>query len=462
MDKQTQRKIGSAEIKALADRITGVVNGPQDEGYAKEFAGFNLTITKSHSPDVVVGVKSAEDVAESVRFAKKHGLKVTIQSTGHGGYSRATSGVLICTHRMNNVTVDPDTRIATLSAGVRWKDLIPKAAEYGLAPIVGSSEDVGAIGFLLGGGIGPLVRSHGLASDYIQSFTVVTANGDIVEANATQNPELYWALRGGKGGLGVVAEIKLKLVEMKTIYGGALMFETKDIADAFKGWLKWTRDADPLVTSSVAVVNFPPFEDVPPPLRGRRLLTLRFAYPGSAEEGARLAAPLRAIAPVFMDHLGEMPASQIHNIHMDPRDPMPSWNRGCLLNTADDDVSSKILQHVGAEGTAPFAVSELRHYGSPRVAADSEAGSAASGRNANYVVNFIGVVHPGQSVESLDKAFAPIKEELQPWLSKENNINFFGIAKDADHFSSVWAPETATRLSKVRQQYDPNATFGFC
>ncbi|RYE39201.1 MAG: FAD-binding oxidoreductase, partial [Hyphomicrobiales bacterium] len=213
-------------------------------------------------------------------------------------------------------------------AGARWDAVTAAAAEHGLAPISGAAGTVGVVGYLLGGGLGPLARSHGFSSDYIESFTVVTGTGDVVIASQDHNSDLYWALRGGKGGLGIVTEVRLRLIELSTLYAGSLFFEEEHIEAALRGWIDWTATAHAQVSTSAAILSFPPLDFIPEPFRGRRLLHLRFAYPGSHEEGETLAAPLRAFAPIYMDMLGVLPVAGVASIHNDPCDPCPTWMEG--------------------------------------------------------------------------------------------------------------------------------------
>ena len=257
------------------------------------------------------------------------------------------------------MSIDPVARQATVGAGVRWGAVVSAASEHGLAPIAGSSPTVGVAGYLLGGGIGPLNRSHGLSSDYLEHVTLVTGRGEIVTANCDEQSDLFWALRGGKHGFGVVTELVVRLVELSSLYAGFLMFAEEHIETAFRAWVDWTATAEPRVTTSAAIIGFPPFEFIPEPLRGRRLLSLRFAFPGTSEEGERLAAPLRAFAPVYMDTISEMPAAEMARIHNDPVDPVPNAVGGRLLTHMDQEFASIVLREVGAGTHPPIMVAEF-------------------------------------------------------------------------------------------------------
>lgn len=446
---------GDQAIDILAARVSGSVYRPGDAGYAEEIAGFNTAIV--HSPEIVVAVRSAEDVAAAIRYAGQHGLAVTVQATGHGAYKPITSGLMISTRHLNSVVIDAENKTATIGGGTTWAPVVAAAHEHGLAPVTGSSCTVGVVGFLLGGGIGPLARSHGFGSDYLLNLKVVTGEGGIVQASREENPDLFWALRGGKKGLGIVTEVEIRLVELPSLYAGCLFFAEEHIEAALRTWVTWTADAPSDVTTSVVVLNFPPLEFVPPPFRGRRLLSLRFAYPGDTETGEELAAPLRAAAPIYMDLLGPMPASQVAKIHCDPENPAPSWVHGMLLSHIDQDTATAFLGHVGPGANAPFLAAELRHIGSAS-SVDTSDGSAVGGRGARYTAAFIGV-RPDLFATEMPTHADAIRSSLAAWISEENNINFLGEHRSEELIGTSWPPETAARLAEVRRKYDPSGVF---
>ena len=433
----------------LASRVTGPVLLPDDDGFADEVAAHNRAVV--HAPEVAVGATSTQDVVETVRWAAENGVPVTVLATGHGARTPVTSGVLLTTRRLGGVTVDPSTQVATIGAGAHWTDVVPVADTHGLAPVAGSSTAVGVVGYLLGGGLGPFARSHGFSSDRIESLTVVTGAGDVVEASAEQNPDLYWALRGGGAGFGVVTDVRLGLVALPTLYAGSLYFDAEHIETALRGWLAWTASADPDTTTSAAIIGFPPFDAVPPFLRGRTVLVLRFARPGDEATGEAVAAPLRALAPTLADTVGVLPVARAAEIHNDPTDPGPSWVRGIMLSHVDDDFATAWLGLVGPGAQHPFVAAELRHVAGA-TGVDVPGGSAVSGRGAAFTLGLIGV-DPGQFATTMPAAAATVAEVVGPWTATELNPNFAGTG------TPVWDGATAERLARVRQAYDPAGVF---
>ncbi|GAB3604922.1 FAD-binding oxidoreductase [Conyzicola nivalis] len=442
--------IDTAELRS---RIAGVVLSATDEGFAAEVAGFNLAIEQT--PDVAVGAASTSDVVDAVRFARELALPVRVQSTGHGAHERITDGVLITTRRLNSVKVDPATRIATIGGGARWSRVIAAGAPLGLAPVGGASPAVGVVGYLTGGGFGPLARSHGVSSDLVRGFTVVTGTGDVVEASATSNPDLFWALRGGKTGFGIVTEVRLELVELPSLYAGSLLFENQHIEKVLRGWLDYTHTADDAVTTSVVMLRFPPIDAVPEPMRGKNFASVRFAFPGEIGQGKRLAAPLRALAPVFIDSLGELPIDEIGLVHNDPEGPSPSWSNGTLLSHDDPGLADAVLAAAGPAARIPFVAAELRHLGAA-TAVDVPEGSAVGGRSGRYTFTLIAAPEPSLFQNIVPEAANRIFEALRPWINAESNVNFSGHGGAG---TPNWSPAATERLAAVRAAYDPDRVF---
>jgi FAD/FMN-containing dehydrogenase len=441
----------SSLLATLRTRLDCPVHAFGEPGYITEAAGFNTAVV--HAPDAVVAVTSADDVRETVRAARDLGARVSVQTTGHGAVGAIDGGILISMKGLQGVSVDPVAREATVAGGARFAPVIAAAAAHGLAPITGSSATVGVVGFLLGGGLGPLARTHGFGSDYINGMTVITGRGERVDTDADHHPDLFWALRGGKSGLGIVTALRLRLVELRSLYGGALFFEAAHIEQALRGWIDWTATADPRLTTSVVIIRFPPLDAVPAPLRGRLLLALRVAYPGAAAEGTRLAAPLRALAPVYLDTVGELSAAEIAKVHNDPTEPLPSWARGALLTRIDQDFASALLDHVGAEAKPPFTVAEIRHIeGATRQ--DVASGSAVGGRGASFTLGVVGS-NP-TAFDAMPAAFERLSGDVRKWMAGESNINFMVKPLSDEHLATAWSKPTFARIAEVRQRYDPD------
>lgn len=450
-------EINDDAVAALRGAIAGTVYLRGEEGLAAEVACFNPVVV--HDPDIVVAVTDENDVAEAVRFARDAGIPVRLQATGHGSESPIVGGMIVSTRALDTIAIDPDARLAVLGAGVRWAPVIAATAEHGLAPVTGSSTSVGAVGYTLGGGVGPLARSHGFTSDWVRGFRVVTADGETVVADAETNPELFWALRGGKGGLGVVTEMTLELVPLRTLYGGSVFFEGDAIVPAFQAWVDWSSALSEEATTSVVFLQIPDMEGPPPPLRGRSVLSVRFAYPGDAAEGEKLFAPMRAAAPVYLDFVAEMPTTAVATIHNDPEQGAPSWIRGLMLDTFDRDAADALMAAAGPGTDSPFLALEIRQLGGA-TARDVPGGSAVGGRDSRYTVSTL-AANPANFAELAPARAAAVTAALADRVSQITNVNWSAGLSDEVAFEHTWPPAIFDRLAAARATWDPRGVFAF-
>ncbi|MFF1635814.1 FAD-binding oxidoreductase [Leifsonia sp. NPDC058248] len=451
------KSLTEESVAPVRDAIGGTVYLRGDEGLAAEVACFNPAIR--HDPEVVVAVASEADVAEALRFARENGLGVRIQATGHGSETPITDGLIISTRALDSLEIDPDARLARIGAGVRWAPVIAAAAEFGLAPITGSSTSVGAVGYTLGGGLGPLARSHGFTADWVRGFRVVTADGELVTADDTTNPELFWALRGGKGGLGVVTEMTLELVPLRTLYAGSVFFEGDAVEPAFQAWIDWSAALPDEATTSAVFLQIPDMEGPPPPLRGRFVFSVRFAYPGAAAEGERLFAPVRAAAPVYLDFVGEMPATAVATIHNDPEQGAPSWIRGLMLDSFDQQAGDALFDLIKPGSDSPFLAVEIRQLGGATTR-DTADGTAVGGRDSTHTLSTL-AADPGTFAELAPARAAQIAEVVSDRISTVTNVNWSAGLADKAAFEKTWPPAVFDRLARVRSDWDPQGVFPF-
>ena len=232
-------------------QVSGAVLTADDPDYGVAIACWNRAVVQT--PAVAVVAMNPSDVRAAVRYAADAGLGIGVQATGHG-FVLPVDGMLILTSGMDEVTIDPVARTATVAAGCTAGPFLAAAHEHGLAPLLGSSPTVGAVGLTLGGGIGWLSRKYGPACDAVRSFEVVTPNGCLVHASATENDDLFRALRGGGGGaLGVVTSMVIDLFPVTTIYGGSLVYPASDAAEVAEHYARWVGQApmtSPLPSSS--------------------------------------------------------------------------------------------------------------------------------------------------------------------------------------------------------------------
>jgi FAD/FMN-containing dehydrogenase len=435
--------------------FTGPVFRQGEDGYDAERAGFNLAV--DHHPELIVGATGPDDVVAAVNHASARGLAVAVLTTGHGPSVSADGQVLINTRRMNDVQVDPAARTARVGGGVRWEQVLPQTGPHGLAPLNGSSPNVGVVGYTLGGGIGPLGRQYGFAADRVRRVDIVTADGQLRQVTADSDPELFWALRGGKGNFGVVVGLEFELVPVSRLYGGGLFFPAEAAADAMHAYSRWSLTAPEEMSSSALMIQFPPIPEIPEVFRGKHITNLRLAFTGTAEEGERLVKPLRDVGPMIMDTLGELPYTEVGSIYNDPTEPIPAADSNSSLHTLDEDAVNAILSVAGPDTGSPLII-EARQLGGA-YARPPEIPSAVGNRDCAYTVFAAGVLHPGQQ-DAIQTAQEQLHDKLRPWATGRTTYNFSGINDaDPERVKLAFSPDDYSRLAKAKAIYDPDNLF---
>jgi FAD/FMN-containing dehydrogenase len=443
------------DAAGLAAAVAGSVLLPGDAGYDDERAVFNLN--HELMPAVIVVAQSAIDVQAAVAFAARQHRPVLVKTTGHQIVGTAHGAVLITTHRMNDVAIDPVGRTARVGAGVIWGEVVQKAAEAGLAPLNGSNPTVGVAGYTLGGGLSPtLGRSHGYAADHVRSLDVVTADGELRYVDAESNPELFWALRGGKGNYGVVTALEFDLFPVSRLYGGGIYFPGERMADVLAAWTAWHRNTPETMTSSFAVLRLPPRPEIPEPLRGAFTVALRIAYTGTAEDGELMIEPLRAVAPAVLDTVADMPYTAVASIHDEPSEPLPYYERSIMLRDFPSEAQDMLVNLLGPNSDATMWVAELRALGG---AWDREPAvpNAVATRGLPYVL--LGVeVGPLSEERRLKESIAALLDGMAPWQADRRLVNNLAPEEAADAVA-IYGPECYQRLADVKKTYDPTNIF---
>ncbi|MGY4647877.1 FAD-binding oxidoreductase [Mycobacterium sp. URHB0021] len=443
------------DAATLVTAVAGTVLLPGDAGYDDERAVFNL----NHElvPAVIVVAQSASDVQAAVAFAAGQHRPVLVKTTGHQMVGKAHDAVLITTRRMNDVTIDAAGRTARVGAGAIWADVVPKAAEAGLAPLNGSNPQVGVSGYTLGGGLSPtLGRAHGYAADHVRSLDVVTADGELRHVDAQSDPELFWALRGGKGNFAVVTALEFDLFPVSRLYGGAIYFPGEQMADVLRAWTAWLPHTPETMSSSFAAMRLPPLPEVPAPLRGVFTVSLRIAYTGTTEDGQRMIAPLRAVAPALLDTVADMPYIDVASIHSEPTEPAPYYERSIMLREFPAEAQDRLVELVGPDSDTTIWIAELRALGG---AWDREPAvpNAVATRGLPYVL--LGVeVGPLSQEQRLKESVAALLDGMQPWQSDRRLVNNLAPEEAADA-AAIYGRERYERLARIKKTYDPTNMF---
>lgn len=435
----------------LAPAIDGDVLRPGAPAYDAALPGFNLAL--AHRPALVVRATSVADVVATVRGAAAHGVGVGVRSTGHGAPPTGPDELLLDVSALDRLEVEPGRRTATVGPGVPWAAVLEAGAPYGLGGLCGSSPHVGVVGYTLGGGLGPLARTFGLAADHVRSFDVVTAAGELVTATTEEHPDLFWALRGGGGAFGVVVAMTFDLFPLSTVRAGTLWFDVDDAPAVVHRWRERTSTLGDDVSTSVARLNLPPLPDVPEPLRGRAVLVVRYVRHGSLAASDPLVDDLRRVATPLLDAVGDLPYAQIGAVHADPDDPMPFVERGGLLHELTEDAVDAFLGAVPPD--SPVLAAEIRLLGGA-VARTPAVPNATGGRDAACTL-FTGALGSPVGPPDVAEHLQAVHDALAPWTTRGSLLNFAGPRDDvsAALVREAYGPATYDRLVALRRALDP-------
>jgi FAD/FMN-containing dehydrogenase len=429
---------------------------PGDPGYDAARVPWNLAVQQL--PAAVARPHSVEEVRRVVRAAAEHGLRVAPQSTGHAAaplQGRLAETVLVKLDELTGVTVDAERRTARVVGGTLWRDVVTAAAEHGLAALHGSSPDVAVAGYTLGGGLSFYGRRHGLAATGVTAVELVTADGDLVRADETQNTELFWALRGGGGNFGVVVAIELRLLPIADVVAGMLLWPIERAPEVVRAWARWTRELPESITTSLRVMSFPPLPELPPFLSGRRLVIIDGAVLEDDDRAAELLAPLRALHPE-MDTFARMPAAGLLAVHMDPPGPTPSVGGSAVLDRLEDETVDALLGQVGPGTTTALLSAELRHLGGA-LARPAEGGGALDRLPGDYAVYAVAVAPVPEAAAVGRAGITALLEALRPWSSDRTVLNLAeGPETDT---AAAYEPEDWARLRAVKAAVDPRNLF---
>jgi len=433
-------------------RAPGSVIFPGDEEWDQARLAWNLAVDQR--PAAVAVPRTAEEVAAVVRWAAASGLRVAAQGTGHNAAALGdlAGAVLVKLHELRGVTVDPETRTARAAAGTIWIEVVEAAAEHGLAALAGSSPDVGVVGYVLGGGVSFLARKYGLAANQATAIEVVTADGELRRVDRENDPDLFWALRGGGGAFGVVTAVELNLLPIESVYAGHLWFPVERATEVLRAWRDWTETVPEEVTSVGRILQLPPLPDIPEPVRGKSFAVVQAVYTGDDVASMdRLLAPLRALGP-GMDTFSVMPMRELSHLHMDPEHPVPGAGDGGMLDALPDEA---IDAFVGGVVGKPILGAEIRHLGGAVARPRPEHG-AVSAFAAPYLTFVVGIAPTEAAKAAVHAAVGAVLGSLDPWRSEHTYLNFAETRREA---GTLWTEAAHHRLRRIKRAVDPGDLF---
>ncbi len=448
---------GVADLRAL---LNGPVFGPEDSGYDEARKVWNAA--NDRRPAMIARCASAADVAAAIRFAGDHDLEIAVRGGAHSpsGNSTVDDGVVIDLSALNHVTVDPDAKLARAGGGALLGDLDAATQAHGLAVPAGMVSHTGIGGLVLGGGMGWFTRKAGLSIDNLVSAEVVTADGRILRASATDHPDLFWALRGGGGNFGVVTEFEFRLHEAGPLVQYALVFWELDQGPEV---LRLARELVPTLPLDLSVVigalNAPPASFVPEQYHftpGYALLVTGFGDPGTH---ADVLARIRQALPPAFEFVTPMPYVELQQLI----DEANAWglyyyDKSLYLEELSDEVIQAVVEQVPRR-TSPMSIVLFYRLDGAYSAVPDDATAFSGGRSPRYCAFMIAAT---QTLETLPAETAWVRscaEALRPYAP---HVGTYVNAMDdtgQDRVQAAYGPAKYQRLRDIKLRYDPRNVF---
>jgi FAD binding domain/Berberine and berberine like len=443
-------------IRELREALRGEVLTPGDGGYAEAARVWNGAHVGS--PAVIVRCRGAADVIEAVSFARIHGLQMAVRGGGHSvaGFSTNVGGIVIDLSAMNDVRVDTTARWATVGGGAVWADVDHETQAHGLATTGGLVSTTGVAGFTLGGGIGWLMRKHGLACDNLISADVVTADGRLVHASPSENSDLFWGLRGGGGNFGIVTQFEFELHPVgPTVYAGPIFYSAEADTELLRRFRAWAPNASDDVTALVDLTTAPPLPVIPEEWHGKQVAAFIATSAGPIEEAESHVHGFREVAEPVADLLGPMPYTAMQTL-IDPLWPqgIHAYFKATNLARLDDQLIER-LSKLHRQAPGPQCEIHVHQMGGA-IARVGEGESAFAERSMPYVLNAVtGWQDPAVAEAHVAWARAVI-DAASDVSTGRAYVNFLA---DSDATGSAYGSQTYERLVELKSKYDPTNAF---
>ena len=434
-------------LKHLANSLHGVLLLPRHPGYDKARRVWNGMIDKY--PAIIVKCASRADVTKAIGYAREHDLEVAIRGGGHNvsGRSVCSDGMVIDLSPMKGIAVSPLASTATAEPGLTWGEFDAATAPFGLATTGGLVSTTGIAGLTLGGGVGWLMRQHGLSCDNLISAEVITANGEAITASAESDESLLWALRGGGGNFGVVTKLKYRLHPVRTVTGGLLVYPLSTAGRV----LRFYRDSLP--TAPEALTTFVNFITLPD---GTRAVALAVCCLGSAQESDRVIQPLRRLGGCVADTVGEMSYTQIQTIFdaVCPRGRYNYWRSGYLKELSDTAIDV-MIDYFGRV-TSPYTAVDLEPFGGAvGIRSQTETAFPHRGSHVNLLIASMWLANEDDT-EHIEWT-REYWRAMQPHMESSVYVNYLDGTTDQTTYAA-YGPNLP-RLAWVKARYDPENFF---
>lgn len=449
----------SVHLDELDSRVEGSLLSAGDEGWDDAVLVWNGMVASV--PALVVQPASARDVAEAVAFARDHGLLLSIKGGGHNiaGTAIADRCVTLDMSRMREVVVDPEAKLAHVGPGCLLQDVDRATQEHGLATVLGFISEVGVAGLTLGGGFGYLARRFGWAVDNLEEVEIVTADGEIRIANRTENPDLFWALRGGGGNFGVVTRFTFRLHQVgPTVYGGLIAWPFARAHELLRAYREITAEAPRELTLFLILLRAPPLPFVPAEWHGELTCTMVVCYSGDLEGVDEALAPVRALGDPVVDLLREQPYTELQSFLDDgePKGMHYYWKDAYAAELSDDLLST--LHDLAAECPIADGQVVIAHVGGAMNEREGDDG-AVGNRDLRYIFGADGMWGPEEpNADAFTQWVRDAWERYRPFGTGGSYVNFQTADDDVARIRETYGTNFE-RLVQAKRKYDPDNLF---
>jgi FAD/FMN-containing dehydrogenase len=457
--KPTTAEIGF-DLPALAEleaSFRGGIVRPGDPDYHEHRAVWNGSIGRF--PALIARCAEVADVIAAVRFAREADLAIAVRGGGHSfpGLSVCDGGIVIDLGPMKGIRVDPAARTVRAQAGVLLGELDRETQAFGLAVPAGIVTHTGLAGLTLGGGIGWLMRKYGLTIDQLLSVDLVTADGGFVKASQTENPDLFWGVRGGGGNFGIVTEFELRLNPLEPIVlAGPIYWAMEDSGELLRFYRDWIKDAPDELTTIVLHRKAPPLPYVPAELHGQRVVIVGCCYAGPIEKGKEVVRPMKEFGAPLLDLCTPKPFVA-HQAMLDPALPHGWWYyfRSCDVAELTDEVIDITIEHA-LQIESPLTAFPIFQLGGA-VARVGEDETAFAGRGAGHSYNIGGITATSDGFEEEREWARGLWSALEPHHTSVY-VNFL-MDEGEERIRDAYGDAKYERLKDLKRRYDPDNVF---
>ncbi len=448
--------VGEGTLREFENAVAGETVRPGDESYETARRVWNGMVDKH--PSIIIYCVGVEDVIKAVNFARLNNLLVAVRGGGHNvaGNAVCDGGLVIDLSRMKRIQVDAGSSIARAEAGLTWGELDRATQAYGLATTGGIVSRTGIAGLTLGGGIGWLMRAHGLTCDNLLSVEIVTADGRLLKASETENADLFWGVRGGGGNFGIVTTFEYRLHRVEPVLAGMIVYPSYKAVELLRFYRDYIAAVPDELTSMFLFLTVQPVPYLPERIYGMPAVAVHFCCSGSIEEGRKIVRPLMEICPQLADSVGVMSYVGLQSMLDDnARAGLQNYWKSAYLGALSDACVDTIAD-CASRMTSPLTQVHIQHMGGA-VSRISEEMMAFSHRDALCVLNIVSKWEdPGESDNHM-KWTRTFAEAMMPF-STGVYVNFLG-EEGEDRIRAAYRPDKYDRLVALKNIYDPENFF---